>query len=61
MECENCKKMILALRYHENALASWQFNQTFETSGSFDVLYDMSVIDDIMRLIPKVRKVTRTE
>ena len=65
------KHMLSALRSPQHALASWEFNQTFEvpygdimekaSRPKFKEEYDMAVVEQILGLIPKIKKITRIE
>jgi hypothetical protein len=71
LKSREVKHMLSALHKPQHALASWEFNETFDTPygdlfdkpvrPKFKEEYDMEIVEKIMRLIPKIKKVTRIE
>lgn len=69
LQPKEVKHMLDALKSPEYAIASWEFNQTFETQYCqtsavcpvFKEEYDMKVVDEIIKLAEKIKKVTRVK
>ena len=67
LQPKDIKHMIKALRAPDFALASWEFNKTFVTSfcedsavfPKFKQEYDMKVVEKIIDLAKKIKKITR--
>jgi hypothetical protein len=68
LQPKDIKIMLEALKNPEKALASWNFNQTFDTGAwlveslsrpQFEEVYDEHVVNEIMRLLPKLKKIKR--
>ena len=69
LQPKEIKYMLNALKSPQQALASWEFNETFVTQSSYFEIsatfpsfkeeYDMKVVDEIIDLAKKIKKITR--
>jgi hypothetical protein len=62
LQPEDIKKMWGLLHQPAKALASWEFNQTFDVEpwkAKFEEEYDMKIVEEIFQLLSKMKKVKR--